>query len=311
MRISFLGKGGSGKTTLAAGYIQHMSQFGPVLAIDADINVHLGNTLGMRETPKEIGHDFERIAAYVQGDRSDIDQAHMVATTPPSLHSRFIRLTEDDPFLKQYADQKGTIRLLTIGSYRDCDIGHTCYHGKLNVLELLYHHLLDKKSDRMVADVTAGIDNLGTSLFFAYDLNVFVVEPTIKSINVYLEFEKVSKVHHLPTKVIINKTSHPKDISFVHRYIDPQNILGVVFLDEDVRLLEQGDAQALGRFVLSHEMIFSRIEKEVQVLEKDWHRYYDLLLQTHQKNSLEWWNEYYHQPIDTQRDPQFCYTKVL
>ena len=44
MRVSFLGKGGSGKTTIAASFINYLNSINKqVLAVDADINVNLGN----------------------------------------------------------------------------------------------------------------------------------------------------------------------------------------------------------------------------------------------------------------------------
>lgn len=43
MRIAFVGKGGSGKTTLSSLFIRHLAATGaPVVAVDADINQHLG-----------------------------------------------------------------------------------------------------------------------------------------------------------------------------------------------------------------------------------------------------------------------------
>ncbi len=43
MKIAFVGKGGSGKTTLSSLFIRHLAAAGaPVVAVDADINQHLG-----------------------------------------------------------------------------------------------------------------------------------------------------------------------------------------------------------------------------------------------------------------------------
>ena len=43
MRIAFVGKGGSGKTTTAAAFSRYLAAHGrPVVAVDADINQHLG-----------------------------------------------------------------------------------------------------------------------------------------------------------------------------------------------------------------------------------------------------------------------------
>ena len=47
MRIAFVGKGGSGKTTLSALFSRHLARSGaPVLAVDGDINQHLAEALG-------------------------------------------------------------------------------------------------------------------------------------------------------------------------------------------------------------------------------------------------------------------------
>lgn len=47
MRIAFVGKGGSGKTTLSALLSRHLARSGaPVLAVDGDINQHLAEALG-------------------------------------------------------------------------------------------------------------------------------------------------------------------------------------------------------------------------------------------------------------------------
>ena len=65
MRVSFLGKGGSGKTTLSTSFIKFLeNKDEKVLAIDADINVHLGQSLNM-ET-KYLGDDFEEISKYLE-----------------------------------------------------------------------------------------------------------------------------------------------------------------------------------------------------------------------------------------------------
>ena len=48
MKIALVGKGGSGKTTLAALLVRHLvAADRPVLAVDADINQHLAVALGV------------------------------------------------------------------------------------------------------------------------------------------------------------------------------------------------------------------------------------------------------------------------
>jgi CO dehydrogenase maturation factor len=48
VKVAFAGTGGSGKTTLSSLFIRHLPAQGlPVVAIDAGINQHLGETLGL------------------------------------------------------------------------------------------------------------------------------------------------------------------------------------------------------------------------------------------------------------------------
>ena len=50
LKIALVGKGGSGKTTLAALLVRRLVAVGrPVLAVDADINQHLAVALGATE----------------------------------------------------------------------------------------------------------------------------------------------------------------------------------------------------------------------------------------------------------------------
>jgi CO dehydrogenase maturation factor len=60
MRIAFVGKGGSGKTTSAAMFSRYLAaQDVPVLAIDADINQHLAKALGHDgPPPRPLGADM-------------------------------------------------------------------------------------------------------------------------------------------------------------------------------------------------------------------------------------------------------------
>lgn len=88
MRIAFVGKGGSGKTTLASlftGYLAGASRH--VLAIDADINQHLAVALGASEQAARalptLGEQMALIKDYLRGDNPRIcTAASMIKTTP-------------------------------------------------------------------------------------------------------------------------------------------------------------------------------------------------------------------------------------
>ncbi|GDY51792.1 hypothetical protein SVIO_024150 [Streptomyces violaceusniger] len=88
MRTAFVGKGGSGKTTLSALFSRHLARTdAPVVAIDADINQHLGVALGLEEDelPEVVplSTRLGGIKEYLRGDNPRIASADaMVKTTP-------------------------------------------------------------------------------------------------------------------------------------------------------------------------------------------------------------------------------------
>ncbi|HEX2289181.1 MAG TPA: AAA family ATPase, partial [Pseudonocardiaceae bacterium] len=99
MRIAFVGKGGSGKTTLSALFTRHLAELGrPVLAVDADINQHLGEALGLEdEQVPPLGGQLPWIKEHLRGSNPRITSADsMIKTTPPGRGSRLLRLDPDE-----------------------------------------------------------------------------------------------------------------------------------------------------------------------------------------------------------------------
>jgi CO dehydrogenase maturation factor len=308
MRIVFLGKGGSGKTTTTAAFIKHLAKKQKhILAIDADVNAHLQSALNIEGEPKYIGENFQAIAEYVSGDR-EID-TEFIGTTPPDLKSKFIEPKESDEFVKKFSLRKNNISLLTVGTYKKEDVGTTCYHGKLMGLESLFHHLIDGPKDWVVTDATAGVD-IGTSLFLAYDLNVFVVEPTLKSVNVFKDFLSFSEQFGLNTKCIINKFD-PEDEQFIKEHIPAKYILGKLPSSKHIKRFEQGVIDAFDDYINECFDTFTNIEnKAAQLAERDWDSYLENLKKLHRKNSRAWYNDYYSQNLENQIDEEFTYNLI-
>jgi hypothetical protein len=102
MKVAFVGKGGSGKTTLSSLFIRHLARTGaPVLAVDADINQHLGPALGLDEPEAAalpaMGERLPLIKDFLRGSNPRIASAEaMIKTTPPGEGSRLLRVREDN-----------------------------------------------------------------------------------------------------------------------------------------------------------------------------------------------------------------------
>ncbi len=291
MRIAFVGKGGSGKSTLCGAFIHHLSKTQNVLAIDADVNRHLPAILGFDQQPKSLALDEESIYDYLKGSRTDIEK--FVSTTPPSADSVMIKPDSSDPFIKNYAlsSNDKRIHLLSVGRYEKEDVGDSCYHGKLYTLAAILHHTIDQQDNWIVADSTAGTDGLATSLFYAYDAYVYVVEPTLKSIKVYKDFVEATE-ETKPIFVVINKADE-QDMDFVHQYIKPNDILAVVPHSNEMRRHDQGDESAFDRFVTASTTQMQNIEKTLSKLKRDHNAYYKQLVTLHNDLAQSWGNTYY------------------
>ena len=315
MRIAFLGKGGAGKTTTAAGFVKYVAKRKPfVLAVDADVNAHLKGALHLQNVTgdeHQLGEMCDDIFTYVRGARKDLGDRHFIGTTPPSLESTFVRPIPSDPFVSKYAQKSGNIALLTVGTYNESDVGGSCYHTKLRGLAALFHHLLDSDHDVVVADTTAGTDNVATSLSFAYDVNVFVVEPTEKSVRVYGDFLKVAPHLTNRTYVIANKVDNEVDASFINDHIPAERILGAIPHSRHLKRFEQGERASLEYFQAEQEATFERVFDVLTNTARDWSGYLALLRATHEKVCRDWYNDFYGQKLDADLDPNFTYQKAL
>lgn len=312
MRIAFLGKGGAGKTTTAAGFIQYLAARNPfVVAVDADVNAHLKSALNLKGEVKQLGLHFDEVTDYLRGQRTDLGDRPMIGTTPPAAGSNFITAQKDDPFIQKYAMQEGNIALLTVGTYQQEDVGGSCYHEKLKSLAGIFHHMLDTDDDLVVADTTAGTDNVATSLSFAYDLNIFVLEPTEKSTQVFLDFEEIAPQFVERTYVVGNKVDGDEDAEYIQERVGKDKYLGTIPYSANLKKFEQGDEEAINQFLKEQEIAFAEIVKLWKSRKRDWKNYLERLHKTFDWDCKRWYSDYYKCDMLTGIDTTFTYEQAL
>jgi len=312
MRIAFLGKGGSGKTTTAASFIRHASGKSPfVLAFDADVNAHLGAALSIESEPPHLGELFTPITEYLKGKRTDLGEKPMIMTTPPSLLSNFIRCQFDDPLIAKYGRRQGAIALLTVGKYEQADVGSACYHSKLSGAISILHHLLDGPNDIVVADNTAGTDAVATSLWFAYDMHIFVVEPTQKSVQVYKDFIKLLPALADKTYVLGNKVEGAEDEQFIAGHVAADKLLGFVPLSKHLKRFEQGHPEALELFQQEQAKVFDKVLATLLAQTGVWNLYLQRWRDTHLRLGQEGYTDFHGLSLDEGLDSKFSYQAIL
>lgn len=306
MKVAFVGKGGSGKTTLSSLFIRHLAGEGlPVVAIDADINQHLGVALGLDEERAAaipaLGEHLTDIKEYLRGENPRIRSAEsMVKTTPPGRGSRLLRFGGDDP-VHAMAVETGGVRLMATGPFTDDDLGVACYHSKTGAVELYLNHLVDGPGEYVVVDMTAGADTFASGLFTRFDLLFLVAEPTRKGVSVYRQYTDYAADFQVAISVVGNKVQGPEDIAYLRQHVG-DDLLTWLEQSSAVRAMEQGRGGALEE---PNRAALACMRAAVDARTRDWARFQRQAVEFHVKNALSWANRAIGEDLQTQVDPDF------
>jgi CO dehydrogenase maturation factor len=316
MKIAFVGKGGSGKTTLSSLFVRHLATSGaPVVAVDADINQHLGPALGLTDTQAQhlpaMGDHLALIKDYLRGSNPRIASAEtMIKTTPPGEGSRLLRVREDNPVYEACARpvelDGGTVRLMVTGPFTEADLGVACYHSKTGAVELCLNHLVDGRSEYIVVDMTAGSDSFASGMFTRFDITFLVAEPTRKGISVYRQYKEYARDFGVTLKVVGNKVQGQDDIDFLQDQVGDDLLLTVGHSDW-VRAMEKGRPPRFEQLEDGNRRALSALRAAADATygQRDWERYTQQMVHFHLKNARSWGNERTGADLAAQVDPAF------
>lgn len=311
MRIAFVGKGGSGKTTAAAIFSRYLAELGrPVLAIDADINQHLGQALGHDgPPPRALGADPAWLKDHLRAANPRIaSAATMIKTTPPGAGSRLLDLDPAGELLQRHCATAGEVRYLVTGEFDEADIGVSCYHSKTGAVELYLNHLLDGPGEYVVVDMTAGADAFASGLFTRFDLTVLVSEPTRRGVGVYRQYAEHAAGHGVELRVIGNKVAPgadgQADVAFLREQVGDA-LLGWFTQSAWVRAAERGSVAPIAGLEPANLALLDRLRAALDARERDWAAYHRGTVEFHLRNATAWGNRAVGADLAAQIDPSF------
>ncbi|WP_054811991.1 ATP-binding protein [Nocardia arizonensis] len=303
MKIAFVGKGGSGKTTLSSLFVRHLVEQGlPTLAVDADINQHLAAALGAGDEESlalpTLSAHLLLIKDYLRGDNPRIATAEaMIKTTPPGSGSRLLGVVEDNPIYAACVREVGGARLAVTGPFTEEDLGVACYHSKVGAAELLLNHMVDGPGEYVVVDMTAGADSFASGLFTRFDLTVLVCEPTLRSVGVYRQYLGYAKDFGIRVAVIGNKVCDDDDLAFLREQVG-ENLLCWVGRSGHVRAAERGMIRPITELEPSNLAALATIRATVDATTRDWVVYQRQAVEFHLRNARAWAGEDAAQQVD-------------
>ena len=223
MKIAVTGKGGVGKTTIAAALCYAFAEKGyTVVAIDADPDANLASALGFPEgitiTPIIELHDLieERTGA------------------KPGTSGGFFKLNPrvDDLPEKLWVEHNG-IKLMLMGSVKKGGGGCVCPESVL--LKSLVQNLLLFRKEVVIMDMEAGVEHLGRATAQAVNQFIVVVEPGMRSIETALKIKGLADDLGINrVSAIANKIRKESDRDFFLKRMDGIHLLGSIPFDEEV-----------------------------------------------------------------------------
>jgi len=226
MKLAISGKGGVGKTTLAALLAQVYADAGrDVLAVDADPAPCLAGALGFPEELRRKLHPIAEMDELIE---------ERTGAKPGTVGGFFTLNPRVDDLPDRFSVTHRGVRLLEMGSV---DLGGSgCICPESAMLKTLFTHLLFRKDDVLILDMYAGVEHLGRATVDFVDAMIVVVEPTRRSLGTAAQIKKLAEDIGLTRLWLVgNKVRNEDEAAFLAAETPGLPVLGTLPADLDVQ----------------------------------------------------------------------------
>ena len=223
MKIAISGKGGVGKTLLAALLSRVFTQSGySVLAIDADPDANLAATLGFPQADKIVPIS----------EMKDL-VAERTGAEPGKSGGLFKLNPKVSDLPEKYWVEHDGVKLMVMGRAKRGGTGCYCAEGVL--LKALIGHLLLARNEVIIMDMEAGIEHLGRATASAVDRLIMVVEPGRRSMETAQTIKKLSQDIGVNNVAVVgNKLRCPAEKEIMASLLPGLEFLGFIPYDQAI-----------------------------------------------------------------------------
>lgn len=251
MKIAVTGKGGSGKTTVAAGLsLLFVEQGKQVIAIDCDPDINLGFALNFPQ-PEKITPISEMKELIAERTEADLDK--------PSGYFKLNPKVDDIP--QRFCPEYNNIRLIVMGRVNKAGGGCLCPENTF--IKSLLSHLIVNKEDVVILDMVAGTEHLGRATASSVDTFLIITEPTLLGVNTGLHIKSLAEDLAIKRiNFVGNKINGLKDIDFLKENLK-EDIIGFISFNKNIQ-------ETRGSFVFDDKLkkefleIYERLKRRIQ-----------------------------------------------
>jgi len=226
MKIAISGKGGCGKSTIAAALALLLARKGKrVLALDADPDANLACALGLpSELQQRIVPISQQVALIEERTGAKVRQYGQVFRLNPDVSD----------IADNFATKHQGVALLVLGAISKGGSGCACPESVL--IRALVSDLVLYKDDALIMDMEAGVEHLGRGTARGVNTMLVVVEPGQRSVDSTLRVLRMaSDIGVKSIKIVANKVSSVEDEAFIRKSLPGNELIGVIPFSEDLR----------------------------------------------------------------------------